>query len=156
MHVSRFLARRVLFLALGLLAVSSSPVFAAKEVFTRSKPHVNVGTVHGEPREIWFHANAGVFGGGDASGIVQLRVFDGESFLYRVTSGRAVLEQGTVVQLVLTLERVGEGGMATRETDLVIVRPSSTAADCLIYDFVGTEIHLEAEGHLTLRRRGGN
>ncbi len=38
-----------------------SSAIAAKEAFTRTKPHVNVGTIGGEPAEIWFHANVGVF-----------------------------------------------------------------------------------------------
>jgi hypothetical protein len=121
---------------------------AAKDVFIRTKPHVNVGTIGGEPAEIWFHANAGVFEDGNASGIIQARVIGGESFLYRAVEGEATIEQGTVVELTLTLERVGEDGTPTGETDQVIVRHSPTREDCLIYDLVGPNIHLEAEGIL--------
>jgi hypothetical protein len=124
---------------------------AAKSVFERTKPHVNVGTIEGEPVEMWFHANASVSEDGKASGILQIRVVGGESFLYRVVGGEAIVESGTVLELILILERVGEDGSPTGETDLAIVRPSSTVSDCLIYDFVGPNVHLEAEGTLGLR-----
>ena len=125
-----------------------SSAIAAKEAFTRTKPHVNVGTIGGEPAEIWFHANVGVFEDGNASGIIEARVIGGESFLYRAVEGEAIIDQGTVVELTLTLERVGEDGTPTGETDQVIVRHSPTREDCLIYDLVGPNIHLEAEGIL--------
>ena len=121
---------------------------AAKEAFTRTKPHVNVGTIGGEPAEIWCHAEAGVFEDGNASGIIEARVIGGESFLYRAVEGEAIIERGTVIELTFTLERVGEDGTPTGETDQLIVRHSSTREDCLIYDLVGPNIHLEAEGIL--------
>src|SRR5262245_56905679 len=83
---------------------------AAKAVFERTKPHVNVGTIDGESVEMWFHANASVSEEGEASGVLQIRVLDGESFLYRVVGGEAIVEFGTVLQLILILERVGEDG----------------------------------------------
>ena len=150
----RSMALRALVLALALLALSVSPVFAAKDVFVRSKPHVNVGTVAGQLAQVFLHAIAGVFADGDAVGIVHVRVRGGEIFRYRVTQGRAVVQGNTVVEVMLDLERVGKGGTPTGETDLAIVRPSSAAADCLIYDFVGPAIHLEVEGSLTLRHLG--
>jgi hypothetical protein len=121
---------------------------AAKEVFTRTKPHVNVGTIGGEPAVIWFLANAGVFDDGNASGIIEARVIGRESFLYRAVEGEAIIEQETVVELSLTLERVGEDGTPTGETDEAIVRPSSTRDECLVYDVVGPNIHVETEGIL--------
>ena len=138
----------ILALAAFFSVCAPNSAIAAKEVFTRTKPHVNVGTIGGEPAEIWFLANAGVFDDGNASGIIQARVIGGESFLYRAVEGEAIIEQGTVVELTLTLERVGEDGTPTGETDQVIVRHSPTIEDCLIYDFVGPNIHLEAEGIL--------
>jgi hypothetical protein len=119
-----------------------------------SASHVNVGTIGGEPAVIWFLANAGVFDDGNASGIIEARVIGGESFLYRVVEGEAVVEQGTVVELTLTLERVGEDGAPTGETDQVIVRPSSTRQDCLIYDIVGANLHVETEGILDFAHIG--
>jgi len=38
------------------------------------------GTIGGEPAEIWFHANVGVFEDGNASGIIEARVIGGENF----------------------------------------------------------------------------
>jgi len=152
MHGTRSMALRALILALGLMALGVSPAFAAKDVFIRTKPHVNVGTIQGKPVEIWFHAVAGLFDDGDAVGILQLRLRGGESFVFRVTGGQAVVERNAVAEVVLAVERVGRGGASVGESDLVIIRPSSTAADCLIYDFVGPEIHLESEGQLTLRK----
>ncbi len=138
----------ILALTVFFSVCAPSSAIAAKEAFTRTKPHVNVGTIGGEPAEIWFHANVGVFDGGNASGIIEARVIGGESFLYRALQGEAIIEQGTVVELTLTLERVGEDGVPTGETDQVIVRHSPTREDCLIYDLVGPNIHLEAEGIL--------
>lgn len=149
---TRLVALQALSLAVGLLVCSSTSAYAAKEVFTRTKPHINGGWHHGEPTQIWLHANAGLFDDGDAVGILQLRLEDGESFLYQVTGGSAALDGDTVLELVLVLERVGEGGDRTGETDLVIIRPSSP--DCLIYDFVGPNIQVEVEGILARHRSG--
>ena len=143
----------ILALAAFFSICSPNSAIAAKEVFTRTKPHVNVGTIGGEPAEIWFHANAGLFDDGNASGIIQARVIGGESFLYRAVEGEAIIEQGTVVELTLTLERVGEDGTPTGETDQVIVRHCPTIEDCLIYDVVGANMQLEGEGILGLTTR---
>jgi hypothetical protein len=98
-----------------------------------------------------FHANAQVFDDGNATGTLQVRVVGGESFLYRAVQGQATVEDETVVEVILTLERVGEDGTPSGETDVAIVRPSSTIQDCLIYDIVGPAIHLEARGTIGLR-----
>ena len=124
---------------------------AAKESFTRTKPHVNVGTIGGDEAVLWFHANAGVFDDGDAVGIVQVRVLGGESFLYRVVEGEATVEEGTVVEMILTLERVGEGGEPTGETDLMIVSRSSAILGGLIFDILGAQVHVESQGILGFR-----
>jgi hypothetical protein len=145
-HVIATLALAILF---GICGANSA--LAAKSVFERTKPHVNVGTIEGEPVEMWFHSNASVSDNGEASGVAQIRVVDGESFLYRIVAGEAIVESGTVLQLILILERVGEDGLPFVETDLAVVRPSSTISDCLIYDFVGPNVHLEVEGTLSLR-----
>jgi len=152
MHGTRSMPVGAMLLAFGLMAFGVRPAYAAKDVFIRTKPHVNVGTIQGDPVEIWFHAVAGVFDDGDAVGILQLRLRGGETFVFRVTGGQAVVDVNMVAEVVLVVERVGRGGASVGESDLVIIRPSSTAADCLIYDFVGPEIHLESEGHLTLRK----
>src|SRR5262245_60093235 len=124
---------------------------AAKETFTRTKPHVNVGTIGGDEAVLWFHANAGVFDDGDAVGIVQVRVPGGESFLYRVVEGDATVDEETVVELFLTLERVGDGGEPTGQTDLIMVIPDPAIQGRLIYDILGVQVHVEAEGILGFR-----
>ena len=105
-----------------------------------------VGFIGGEPAEMSVHVNAQVFDDGKATGTIQIRVVGGESFLYRVVRGQATVEDGTVGEVMLNLQRVGEDGAPTGETDLVIVRPSSTSEDCFIYDIQGNQIQLEAPG----------
>jgi hypothetical protein len=126
---------------------------AAKETFTRTKPHVNVGLIDGDDVLLWFHANAGVFDDGDASGIVQVRVPGGESFLYRVVAGDATVDEDeeTVVEMFLTLQRVGEEGDPTGETDFMHVSRSSAVQGLLIYDIFTAQIHVEAPGILGFR-----
>jgi hypothetical protein len=143
--------RAILALATLFSVCGVNPAIAGKEVFTRTKPHVNVGIVDGEPAVMWFHANAQVFDDGKATGTIQVRVVGGESFLYRVVQGEATVEQQIVVELILVLERVGEDGAPTGETDLAIVRPSSTSEPCRIYDILGTQISVEAETTIGFR-----
>ena len=133
--------RLTMLVTAGVLAVFSAPADAAKEVFTRTTPHVNVGSIGGISAMIWFHASAVVFDDGDGAGIVQLRLVDGDTLLYRVTGGRADVAEGAVAEMVLFLERVGGAG-----DDVIILRPG--AEDDLIYDLVGANIHGRAEGVL--------
>jgi hypothetical protein len=72
-------------------------------------------------------------------------VVGGESFLYRVVEGEATVDQDTVLEMILVLERVGEDGAPIGEADLATVRPSSTSEPCRIYDIAGTQVHVEAE-----------
>lgn len=141
----------ILALAALFLLWDPGSALAQKEVFTRSKPHVNVGTVGGEPADIWFHSNASVFEDGKATGVLQFRVDGGEDFLYRVVQGEAIVVRETVIELSLILERVGEDGAATGEIDLAIGRPDPMVEDCLIYTTIGTDVRLEAEGLLELK-----
>src|SRR5262245_10503728 len=117
--------RRNVFATLALASLfcicGPNSALAAKSVFERTKPHVNVGTIEDEPVEMWFHANASLFEGGRATGVLQIRVLDGESFLYRVVEGEAIIESGIVLELILFLERVGEDGSPTGELDVAIV-----------------------------------
>jgi len=83
----------ILALTVFFSVCAPSSAIAAKEAFTRTKPHVNVGTIGGEPAEIWFHANVGVFDDGNASGIIEARVIGGESFLYRAVEGEAIIDR---------------------------------------------------------------
>lgn len=136
-------------LGVGLLLACGGVAHAMKEVFVRSKPHVNVGTIGGQETPLWIHAQALLLTDGAAHGTIQLRIPGGAAFLYRVTAGET---DGTVLYLVLA--RVGQDGQPSGEMDLATVRPSSTVQDCLIYDFVGPNVHLEAPGSITFVQRG--
>lgn len=145
MQRKRSIMWTALLLGVGVLLAGGRAALAAKEVFIRSKPHVNVGTIGGQPTSIWLHAEALVLADGSAHGVLQLRTLGGETFLYRVVGGVATDEGGIVGDVFLILQRVGEGGEPTGETDFATVRPSSTSEPCRIYDIAGTQVHVEAE-----------
>jgi hypothetical protein len=77
----------------------------------------------------------------------------GESFLYRVVEGDATIDEDeeTVVEMFLTLQRVGEEGDPTGETDFMHVSRGSVVQGLLIYDIFTAEIHVEAPGTLGFR-----
>ena len=137
-------ARFLAFAAL-LTAAVVTPAHAAKDVFIRTKPHVNVGTYQGQPADIWFHANFGIFEDGAASGIVQLRLDSGEMFIFRVIQGTALFDSEELREVMLVLQRVGPDGGVPSAPAILILRPDSAAADCLIYDIVGPNVHLSGE-----------
>jgi hypothetical protein len=137
---------QTMLLTAGVLAILNTQADAAKEAYTRTKPHVNVGSVGGIPAMIWFHASAVVFDDGDAAGIVQLRIEDGDTLLYRVTSGTVDVAAGIVREMVLLLERVGGGEVYRGESDVLILRLGTE--DELIYDLLGADIHGQVEGVL--------
>ena len=141
--------------ALLFAAALVTPARAGKDVFIRSKPHVNVGTFQGEATPIWFHANFGLFADGDATGIVQIRLESGEMFLFRASRGRALFDGDALAEVMLVLEPIGAaGGLAPA---VLVMRPDSARADCLIYDIVGPNVHIrgeiEAALNLQVRRR---
>jgi len=123
------------------LAILGATADAAKEAFTRTKPHVSVGSIGGIPTMIWFHASAVVFDDGDGAGIVQLAIVDGATLLYRVIGGTVDVAEGAVIEMQLFLERVGGAG-----DDVIILRHGTE--DELIYDLVGANIQGRAEGVL--------
>jgi hypothetical protein len=126
------------------LAILGATADAAKQAFTRTKPHVSVGSIGGIPAMIWFHANAVVFDDGDGAGIVQLAIVDGDTLLYRVIGGTVDVAEGAIIEMRLFLERVGGAG-----DDVIILRPGRPGAeDELIYNLVGANIQGRAEGVL--------
>ena len=151
MFHSRFRPMAFAALVIAGLLMSNSRVLAAKDVFYRTKPHVNVGAIDGVVTDIWVHAQGGLLGNGKANGIVQVMT-TAEDFLYRVTRAIAIVEGDTVIGLDLVAFRVGKKGDAGDETT-IIVRRSTTIEDCLIYDIVGPNVHIqfEAEGAIHLR-----
>lgn len=150
MQRARFGWTRWLALTVAVLVASGSSVFAAKDVFIRSKPHVNVGTVDDVQMEIRVHVEAALFGDGKATGAMQFAVSDGEKFFYRVVSATAEIGDDEVIGLRLVVERVGDG-QETGEPGVITVRRSTAVEDCLIYDIVGPNIQVEAEGTIELR-----
>jgi hypothetical protein len=138
--------RMTLFVLPFLLA--GSPASAMKDVFYRTKPHVNVGTYAGQPATFWINGAAGLFADGEAHGTLLLKVLGGETFHYQVIAGAADVSGDTVLGLTLLLLRVGPDGSPTGELDMVVIRRDPSNADCLIYDFVGPNVHLEAPGSL--------
>jgi len=98
---------------------------AAKDVFVRTKPHVNVGTIGGEPAEIWSIPTRASLRTATRPASLRRASLE-EKTSNTAQQGEAIIEQETVVELMLTLERDGEDGVPTGETDQVIVRHSST------------------------------
>jgi hypothetical protein len=143
--------KRALVLTVTTLVAFNVSLFAAKEVFQRSKPHVNVGTIANRATMLWIHSTIILRGDGTATGQVQFRELQGEKFFYRVISAEAIIAGDEVIGLDVTLARVGDRGDETGELDELTIRRSSTADDCLIYDFVGPNVHVETEGTIKLR-----
>jgi len=121
------------------------------DAWFQSDPTVVPAAVMGQVIDVYFHSYGQVFESGKATGTLQVRLDDGESFLYRAVEGQATVVEGVVTELFLVLVRVGEDGTQTGETDFAFVRPSSTVEECLIYDLVGAQIHVEAPGIIGLR-----
>jgi hypothetical protein len=139
-------------LAIAVLTLAGrSWALFAKEYFTRTKPHISAGYRMSEAVDLWVHAEASLFDDGKATGVLQFREIGGESFLYRVIEGEAILDGEVPVGMTFTVIRVGEDGSPTGETDMVIVRQSTAQEDCLIYTTVGPDIHVEAPGRIGLK-----
>lgn len=144
------LTATIAFVTLFSITVRSWAFFA-KEYFVRHKPHITAGYRQGEEVDLWIHAEAGVFDDGKATGVLQFREIGGESFLYRVIEGEAILDGEDPIGMIFLVVRVGEGGSPTSETDMVVVRKDAAEEDCLIYTTVGSGIQVEATGRIGLR-----
>ena len=144
------LARRACLVTLGVLLFGSvATVYAAKDVFIRSKPHVNVGTVGGVEMPVWLHANVGIDAtDGSASGVIQLRLESGEHLVYQALAAE-LPGDGSVR---LTVRRLPGSGQSD-ELDLVLIRSDTAIGDCLIYDFVGPNVTVDAPGTITVKQR---
>jgi hypothetical protein len=112
---------------------------------------VNVIVVGGVQLEAMIHVEAGLLGDGTGVGTVQVRTFDGPTFVYRAIGGSAIVDGDSVTGLTLIVERVGNGQDARDETDIITIRQSTTVEDCLIYDILGPDVHFETPGELVLR-----
>ena len=150
MSRTSLIARCTCGLVLGVLFTCfAGTAYAAKDVFIRSKPHVNVGTVEGAETSIWLHANVHIDPtDGTATGPIQIHLETGKHLIYHAVSARFVVEQGAT-RVLLTL-RAAATPQSEDRFDLVIIRPDPTISDCLIYDFVGPNVHVQAPGTISL------
>jgi hypothetical protein len=151
MSRTSLIARCICGLVLGVLFTCfAGTAYAAKDVFIRSKPHVNVGTVEGAETSIWLHANVHIDPtDGTATGPIQIHLETGEHLIYHAVSARFVVEQGAT-RVLLTLRVAAATPQSEDRFDLVIIRPDPTISDCLIYDFVGPNVHVQAPGTISL------
>src|SRR5262245_55901479 len=79
-----------------------------------------------------------------AMGAVRVHLDSGETMIYRPVDGTATFDGQTLAGVVIELERV-EAGPLSAETATLVVRPDPDVAECLIYDFVGPNVHLNGE-----------
>ena len=76
--------------------------------------------------------------------MVGVHLEGGETTVYRPVHGTATFEGQTLAAVVIEL--VGVNGDPIRgETATLVVRPDPDVAECLIYDFVGPNVHLNGE-----------
>ena len=90
--------------------------------------------------------------GRSAMGVVGVHLASGETNVYRAVDGTATFDGQMLAGAMVELERVDDGPLSG-ETATLVVRPDPDAAECLIYDFVGPNVHLsgEAMGRFTVR-----
>jgi len=90
--------------------------------------------------------------GRSAMGVLGVHLASGATNVYRAVDGTATFDGQTLAGAMVELERVDDGPLSS-ETATLVVRPDPDAAECLIYDFVGPNVHLsgEAMGRFTVR-----
>ena len=76
------------------------------------------------------------------AGVVGVHLASGETMVYRAIEGTARFDGQTLAGVMIELERV-DGPV--RESATLVVRPDPDVAECLIYDFVGPNVHLNGE-----------
>ena len=79
-----------------------------------------------------------------AMGVVGVQLASGDTIVYRGVDGTATFDGQTLAGAMVELERVDHGPLRG-ETATLVVRPDPDAAECLIYDFVGPNVHLSGE-----------
>lgn len=77
-------------------------------------------------------------------GSVGVHLESGEMMVYRAVDGTATFDGQTLAAVMIELERVDAGPLGG-ETATLVVRPDPDEAECLIYDFVGPNVHLNGE-----------
>ena len=77
-------------------------------------------------------------------GVVGVHLESGETLVYRAVAATATFDGESLAGAVIELERVN-GGPDGGEAATLTVRPHPEEADCLIYDIVGPNVHLDGE-----------
>lgn len=104
----------------------------------------------GEDVECALQATVNVFDDGKSMGDILIRIVDGDSFLYRAVEGQATVVDGTVIEIFLSLLRIGEDGTPTGEIEIARVRASSRIPESVFFEILGAEITAEAPGTITV------
>jgi hypothetical protein len=137
------LTRRTAFgLLLAGLTLPTTRAFAAKDVFIRSKPHVNVWitaqTFSGRTFTAQLSDDLTVSSNGWVRGFLRLDFGGGRLADYVAERGSLTFDPaGQVTSAsVLLLER-RSGGRLAEDFALVTLRPAAEPDDCVVYDLVG-------------------
>lgn len=77
-------------------------------------------------------------------GAVRVHLEGAQALVFRAVNGTATFDGQTLAGVVIELERV-DAGPHRSETATLVVRPDPDVAECLIYDFVGPNVHLNGE-----------
>jgi hypothetical protein len=160
----QFTRRSALGLILAGIALPTTRALAAKDVFIRSKPHINVWitarSFSGESFTAQLSDDLTVSSNGWVRGFLRLDLGGGK--LVEYVAERGSLSLNTAGQVtsatVLLLERRSNGRLA-QDFALVTLRPAEVD-DCVVYDLVGTgvspvigePVRFEVPGAWTVRR----
>ena len=158
----QFTRRSALGLILAGVALPSTRALAAKEQFTRIKPHVNYSpikmtTCSGETLTARFDSDLTVGASGSVRGYLRFDFGGGRraDFLAEV-GGLDFDEAGQVIAARILLLRHRSPGRLAQDYALVSVAPVP-GEDCLIYTTIGTQVgfeqmRFEVPGAWTVRR----
>jgi hypothetical protein len=165
-HTSTLLTRRSTFgLLLAGLTLPASRALAAKDVFIRSKPHVNVWitaqTFSGQTFTAQLSDDLTVSSNGWVRGFLRLDFGGGQVADYVAERGSLTFDPaGEVASAsVLLLARRSSGRLA-EDFAFVTLRPAAEPEECVVYDLVGPgvgavhgePVRFDAPGSWVVRR----
>lgn len=149
LHTPVPLTRRNAFGAiLAGMTLPTSRALAAKDVFVRSKPHINVlitaQTFSGETFTARLSDDLSARSDGKARGFLRLDLGGGNLVDYVAERGSLTLNSANQVTSVtfLLLERRRNGQLA-EDYAMVVLRPAADPEECVVYDLVGPGVRLE-------------
>jgi hypothetical protein len=166
MQTNRLKSLFILGCAVALLVGWLPSAQAAKEVFQRTKPHVNIGVINatdlaGNPLfSALFLCNVVVHPDGQASGVLQFHFEDGTVVHLQAVAGEAQLDEGgNVLQLQLLLfPEPGDPSSNDPVLATVTVASPSSPPDDLIWDlkdgFVFGPVRLPEDGRFRFTVEG--